>query len=58
MVVHIPTSLKKLHEKQAAEAEVKTQIHELQDAIIEIGGLVDEAATKIQARMAEKDGGS
>lgn len=44
MVVWIKQSLKKFHANQAATEEVKTEIGELQDAVVELAGIVSDIA--------------
>ncbi len=54
MVVWFKQSLKKLNEKKQAEQAQKDEISELQDAIIEIAGMVETMA--IPSASEEKDG--
>ncbi len=54
MVVWFNQSLKKLNEKKQAEQAQKDEISELQDAIIEIAGMVETMA--IPSVSEEKDG--
>lgn len=56
MVVHFKQSIKKLNEKKRKEQELHDTVSEIQDAMIEIAGIVSDTYAAV-ASSENKEGG-